>query len=350
VIAFEVDPGLQGYDRESTAALIAALSAAIGDEAGVESVAAVWSPPYARLSVPYVLKRPDAEWDGLGSGMARSFQATPALFETLGIELVAGHAFAAGEIAAGENIAILNETAARTLFPGVAPASLIGRSVERRGVSDASIRIIGVVRDARLERPALPSRSSIFVPWSQGIEVGRFTMYVRTDRPLESLSPLIREVSASIDPALPVHGLRTWRSEIRSLLSEQRLVASLAIGLAAFGLLLAAIGLYGVLALAVTRRTREIGIRCALGARPRRLMGRVVRSALTTSLAGLLPGLLAAAWLSRVLESRLYGIGRLDPGTYILGSATLLFVVLVASWLPARRAMRVEPTVALRHE
>jgi predicted permease len=348
VVAFEVDPGLQGYDRESTAALMEALSTAIGDEAGVESVAAVWSPPYDLLSVPYVLKRPDAEWNGPGSGLARSFQTTPGLFETLGIELVAGRAFGAGEIAAGEHIAILNETAARVLFPDVAPASLIGRSVERRGLSDASIRIIGVVRDARLERPALPSRPYIFVPWSQGIDVGRFTMYVRTGRSLESLSPLIREVSATIDATLPVHGLRAWRSEIRSLLSEQRLVASLALGLAGFGLLLAAIGLHGVLALAVTRRTREIGIRCALGARPRRLMGRVVRSALTTSLAGLLPGLLAAAWLSRVLESRLYGIGRLDPGTYILGSATLLFVVLVASWLPARRAMRVEPTIALR--
>jgi hypothetical protein len=282
--------------------------------------------------------------------MARSFQITPALFETLGIELIAGDAFRGGEAGAGGRIAILNETAARTLFPGVAPAALIGRSVERRGVNDAAIRIIGVVRDARLERPAVPARSYVFVPWSQGSDVSRFTIYVRTDRSLESLSPLIREVSASIDPALPVHGLRTWRREIRSLLAEQRLVASLALGLAAFGMLLAAIGLYGVLALSVTRRTREIGIRCALGARPRRLMGRVVRSALMTSLAGLLPGLMAAASLSRVLESRLYGIGRLDPGTYILGAATLLFVVIVASWLPARRAMRVEPTVALRQD
>lgn len=350
VLAFEVDPGLQGYDGGSTASLIEELSAAIANGAGIESVAAVWSPPYDLLSVPYVLKRPDAEWDGAGSGMARSFQSTALLFETLGIELIAGRTFRESDGASGERIAILNETAARTLFPGEAAASLIGRTVERRGVSEPSIRIIGVVRDARLERPALPARPYIFVPWSQGIDVGRFTMYVRTDRPLESVSPMIREMVAGTDPALPVYGMRTWSGEIRSLLSDQRLVASLALGLAAFGLVLAAIGLYGVLAVAVTRRTREIGIRCALGARPGRLLAAVVRSAFVTSIAGLLPGLLAAAWLSSFLESRLYGVGRLDPGTYILGSATLLLVVLVASWLPARRAMRVDPTVALRQD
>lgn len=351
VLAFALDPGFQGYDQGAMTALVRELTAGLAARTDIASVGAVWSPPFELLHIPLLIKQPSAEWE-TGRVTARGFMVTPALFETLGIELIAGRPFRDGETwSTADRVAILNESAARAAYPGLSPSDVIGRTFDRRlGSESQPIRVVGVVRDARLERPSDASREYVFLPWAQGFYIGGFTVYVRTSQPLSATSPAIRDLVGELDPTLPVHGLRTWHDEIRSLLAEQRLVATLALGLAAFGLLLAAIGLYGVLALAVTRRTREIGIRSALGAQPRRTLAAVVGSGLLLSAFGLVPGLLAGAWLSRVLESRLYGIGRLDGGTYVIGAATLLVVVLFASWLPARRAMRVEPTIALRHE
>jgi len=347
VVRFTLDPRLQGYDRDRTTLLLRDLVTRLEDEPGTRGVAAAWPPPFASLRMMEALKRPESSGDAVGM---QASQMTSMLFETLGIELIVGRTFTDDEVqGAGDAqpVAMLNESAARALFPELGPSDVPGRTVQRRGETEP-YRIIGVVQDARLNRPTEPAQPAFFLPWSGGYATGDFSIYVHTDRPLDEAAESIRLAVARLDPALPIQDLRTWHDEIRSLVGEQRLVAQLALAVGGFGLLLAAVGLYGVLALAIIERTREIGIRSALGARPAATLWRVVGRALAMTGSGLGVGLLCSLWLSRYLESRLFGINRLDPATWGIGIAMLIVVALLASGLPAWRAMRIDPIVALR--
>jgi ABC-type antimicrobial peptide transport system permease subunit len=216
---------------------------------------------------------------------------------------------------------------------------------------DTPVEIVGVASDARMWDVAAEATPQIYEPFGDEFLPKEATFLVRTTgSEAHALSVDVRELVASLDPTLPVYDLRTMEEQIADYLTGERLSARLTTLLALLALLLAALGLYAVLAQSVAERTREFGIRSALGAPARRVLALVLRQSLRTLTAGIAVGLLAAGLLTRLVESRLYGVGSLDFAVYALGVITLVIVGLTASYLPARRATRIDPVVALNSE
>jgi ABC-type antimicrobial peptide transport system permease subunit len=165
-----------------------------------------------------------------------------------------------------------------------------------------------------------------------------------------SLVPALRHAVQSIDPDLPVIDVRTQREQINATMQVQRALAALTAGFGVLALTLACVGVYGVMAYSVAQRTNEIGIRLALGARPMQLRGMILRESSGITVMGILAGVAAALFLTRLVKSMLYGIQPYDFPTFLLGVALLLAVALIAGWIPAQRAAGVQPMEALRHE
>jgi ABC-type antimicrobial peptide transport system permease subunit len=190
----------------------------------------------------------------------------------------------------------------------------------------------------------------VYTPFAQTPNLGGVTFYARTASDLDSVGPRLRKLVAGVDPRLPVTDMKTMRVQIGESLFVERLIAALS---AAFGLLatlLAALGLYGVMSHAVAQRTREIGIRMALGAERRAVFGLVLRDVAVLAGLGVLLGLPGGYGLGRLIESQLFGLTARDPLTFGLSTAALLLAALAAGYVPAARAMRVDPVVALRYD
>lgn len=353
VLTFQLKPDRQGYEAGEVVALMRSLLERLRARPDVDAATAVFSAPYESLFFPGVLKRPGAEWND-DDVRARTFLVTGGFFDAYGIELLAGRDVRDDEAfssdTAARRIAVLNEAAARALFPGERPSAVVGRTFDSRAAEDRPVHVIGVVRDARVERPSAPPAPQLFVPWGQGWEVGRFSVAVRGGGTTAGLGAGVYDLLGGLDPGLPALSMITVERRLDELLAEERLLAALAVALAVLGAVLAALGLYGVLAYDVSQRTREIGIRSALGAVPTRILALVARTGVGLTAVGGLIGLAGAIYLSRFLESRLYGVESLDITTYATGGIVLLATALLATWGPARRALRVDPMQALRDE
>ena len=189
-----------------------------------------------------------------------------------------------------------------------------------------------------------------FFPYLQQREPGTLTAYVRTNHGAESAFAQIRELLRQLDPNLPISGTRTLETQVANSLRNDRLVALLSSIFGGLATLLAVIGLYGVMAYTVSRRTREIGIRMALGARMGNIGWLVIREVVTIVAIGMALGLPAAWWLGRYVSAQLYGVKTTDPLTVIAATALLCTVALLAGLIPSVRAARVSPTTALRYE
>jgi predicted permease len=275
-------------------------------------------------------------------------------FAALGIPIVAGRAFAMSDTNHSLAVGIINQSLAKKRFPNQDP---IGQNVlvyERAGYGDiltnGPIEIVGVCADtlyADLHGVAPPQ---LFLPYAQQPQIRRLTYQIRTQTSPDAIVPALRRVVHAADPQLPVVNIRTQQEQIEADLHDERLFVTLTSGFGMLALVLAAVGIYGVMAYSVARRTREIGIRLALGAVPRQLLAMVLREASWLSAMAVAIGVGTALLLSRLLKSMLFGIAPDDPAT--LGGAALLLmmVALAASWIPARRAASVEPMEALRPE
>lgn len=354
VLTFSLDPQLQGYDEGRSAALIDGLLAKLQADPRIASAAVVDFPPFGRFYIPAVMPRPGARPDGDDANVvARNFRVSPAFFDALGLRLY-GDGFATTQWLRRDSVAgpvaVLSQQAARALFPGVPDEAVIGRTFTTRARRHEPVRVVGVVRDARLSRVTQTPEPYVFRPWSQGYYVGRVTIYARTTVRPSRLVPFVTQAVRDLDPTLPVYGVRTLRDDIDAQIADQRLLASLAGSLGVIAVLLAALGLYALLAYAVVERRREIGIRAALGALPRTILTAVLRGGLRLAASGLVLGLIGAAYASRFLEARLYGVHRFDPVTYGAAAALLLGIAGVASGVPARRATRVDVVEVLRDE
>ncbi len=274
--------------------------------------------------------------------------ATPDYFRVMGIPLLAGRAFAAQDREGSQPVAIVNETFVRRFFPGEDP---LGKRIDAQW-EDAGWRVVigvvGSVRHETLDRPYLPE---IYLPLAQRAPTDvAMTFVVRSELGAGALAAAVRDQVSAQDPQQPISAIRTMDEVIDASVTDRRLSTSLMAGFAATALLLAAVGLYGVLSYAVSQRTREIGVRMALGARAGDVLGLVVRDGLRLALAGAAVGLAAALPLTRALEGLLFGVAPSDPATFAGVPLLLLAVCALASWFPARRACRVDPMVALRHE
>jgi predicted permease len=272
----------------------------------------------------------------------------PGWFDTLKLPLVRGRDFSEADTETAPPVAILNEAAARAFWPGQDP---IGRQVTTAGSPVAQRRaltIVGIAKDARLMSLGEPAEPYIYVPVAQ-MSVTRVHLLVRTADGHTTI-PQIREIVRTLNPNLPVNEAMPLSQVTAIGLVPQRIAAAVAGSLGLVGLLLAAIGIYGVTSYAVSRRTREIGIRVALGANEGSVLRLVLRQGLLLAGIGVALGVAIAAVGSRLLASLLFGIGGLDPVTF--GGACALFglVTLVATYIPARRATTVDPMIALRDQ
>jgi putative ABC transport system permease protein len=270
----------------------------------------------------------------------------PGYFRTLGIRLVAGRDFADQDTAQAPRVAIINETMAQRLWPG---ENAVGKWFTTSESGGPYFEVVGVAKDTRVEALGEAPGLAMFVPLAQQYRAG-VTLLVRAATNPVGLLPAIRGEVQSLDKNLPVFDVTTLREAVGTTLNQQKLYATLMGSFALVALVLAAIGIYGVISYSVARRTHEIGIRMALGAERRDVLKLVLGQGMLLTLSGLALGLPAALGLTRFLKSLLYGVSPNDATTFVLGAVVLGSVALLACYLPARRATKVDPVVALRYE
>jgi len=264
-------------------------------------------------------------------------------FAVMGIPVVAGRVFDARDGANQPRRVVINETMARRFFPG---GQAVGRMIAF-GNGPANIEVIGVVRDVRYRMVREAPRPSFYLSLAQDTpSSGAF--HIRTSgRPEATLGEMERAL-AGIDPRMAVRRALTLDAQLDRNIANERMARSIAVALGFAALVLAATGLYATMAFAVRRRTREIGVRMALGARGRDVRMMIVRQSLLLVALGIAAGLGGAVWAGRALESQLYGVSPLDAVSFAGAAMVLAAAALVATWLPARRATRLDPVLALR--
>ncbi|HJZ94965.1 MAG TPA: ABC transporter permease [Candidatus Solibacter sp.] len=278
---------------------------------------------------------------------------TPAYFETMGITVRKGRAFGAEDTASSAPVVIVNETVARRWWRSAEPLAdrvVIGRYKGRDLLKPVARNVVGVVADTKTMSLAAPAQPTVYVPAAQNTYSTNSIAWVLRAQLTPGLAAEIRRAIASIDPAQRIGNMRTMEEIVDATTARSRFDAWLFGFLAALAVLLTAIGLYGVLSFAVARRTNEIGTRMALGATRGDVMTMILRQGLALIGIGLAIGLAGAYAATRALTTLLFGVKPTDPYTFVAVAALLIAVGVAASYIPARRATKVDPMVALRYE
>jgi predicted permease len=280
-----------------------------------------------------------------GAPSVRELVVSPGYLRALGMPLRAGRDFTPADLP-GPNqaprVAMVNEAFARQYFGGKNP---VGRHIEWS--KRIQFEIVGLVADQRYDGPAEQVYPFYYYPYEMDEPL---SFYVRTSQPSEALLSTVRRALEKQAPGVPVDQLRTMDDRFDETIGDQSRIAELAIFFGVLATLLAAMGLYGVMAYTVARRTREIGLRMALGAARADVLGMVMREVATVTALGLLVGLPSGLALTRLVRAHLYGVSPVDPRPVLAAAAAVAATALVAGILPARRATRVEPMRALRWE
>ena len=348
LLAFSLDPALNGYPLERRLALLKQVQDDLVAEPGVGAVSLAAEPLMTDSNTSSTVRvegyEPKDDED-----MNPNFNSVgPRFFETLGITQITGRDFADGDGMAAPKVAVVNETFARYYFGDKDP---VGRRFGRgRRAEKFDITIVGLVRDGKAASLREKPLRFVYIPYTQDERVGGMTFYVRSPLDPTALADRVRAVVARVDTTLPVTNLKTMNAQIRESLFVDRLVAGLAAAFGVVAMALAAIGLYGVMSYAVSLRTREIGIRVALGAERRAVLKMILGEVVALTAIGIAIGLPAGYGLGRLVESQLFGIQARDPLTLAAATATLVGAALLAGYLPAARATRVDPVTALRYE
>jgi len=329
-------------DWPATRQFVEATLQRVGSIPGVQSVAIAGAHPLdAGFTNSFVVVGREAEAKDWPEISVR--QVSPGYFSTMGTRLVRGRLLEAGDDAAAPRVGVINEAAAARYFGDRDP---IGQEIKFWGMER---RIVGVIGDERFKGPTQPAPPAIYAALAQA-PPSAGALLVRSSRDLEELAPEVRRAIAELDPQLAVYGVEPLSRTLLDSLGTRRFATLVLGAFAVLTLVLALVGIHGVLSYTTSQRTREIGIRLALGATRREAAGSVVRGGLLLALAGTTVGLLAAAGASRFLQGLLFGVTRSDPVTYVAVAGLVLVAAVTATMLPALRASRVAPTEALRVE
>jgi predicted permease len=345
VITFAISPQLNGYDTIRAKILYERVEEELDALPGVSGVTASMIPLLAGnnwgndVTVEGFERGPDidanARFNAVGAGY----------FNTFDIPLLAGREFTPSDNAVGARVAIVNQAFARKFNLG---NDVVGRMM---GVGDAMDKqIIGLVADAKYSEVKDDVPPLYFTPWRQQDRVGSLAFYVRTSIEPAQIMRAIPGVIARLDPNLPVENLKSMPQQVRENVFLDRMIGTLSTAFATLATLLAAVGLYGVLAYTVARRTREIGVRMALGANRADVRRMVLRQVGAMLVVGGVMGLAVAFWLGRAAGSLLYGVEGRDPVIFALAAAILALFAMAAGYIPAVKASRVDPLHALRYE
>jgi predicted permease len=348
VIMFGLSPELNGYSVERTKQFFEQVEDALGALPGVTSVANGTVPLLSgsnwgnNVSVEGFVAGPDADTDSSFNVIGTGY------FQTLGIPILSGREFTRADAAGSPKVLIVNEAFAKKFNLG---RDAVGKHVGDGGSgSKLDAVIVGLVQNAKYSEVKREIPPQFFRPYRQDARLGFINFYVRTASEPEAFMASIKKAIATLDPNLPLENLRTLPQQIRDNVFLDRFISVLSTAFACLATLLAAIGLYGVLAYTVSQRTREIGLRMALGAAPGRVRSMVLRQVGLMTVVGGAIGLAAAVGLGRLAESLLFELKGSDPVVLTVSAITLALVALGAGFIPAHRASQVEPMTALRYE
>jgi predicted permease len=349
LITFSIAPQLSGYDDTKTVLLVDQLRERLGTIPGVLGVASSQIPVLTGTDMGSNITiegRPNPDTDDIHV----NFDAVSAnYFSTMRIPLVSGREFNAGDTAKSPKVAIINEAMAKEFFPNRNP---IGTHFAPGGKHDANpeLEIVGVVKNVKAGHVKDPDRAFFYQPYSQFGKLFSMSFYARSQQDPLLMANTLRETVREADANLPVYELKTVERVVDEDLFAERVIAGLSAAFGGLAALLAALGIYGVLAYLVVQRTREIGIRVALGAEAGHVRGLVFKEVGWMMLGGAVVGLPLAYALARLSESLLYGVHAGDVLAYASSLAAICLVALAACYIPSRRATRIDPIVALRYE
>jgi len=350
-VKLSVNLDLQGYERERgeqfqrrildrVRALPGVLAAGVGN----------YVPPDLHVAVLQVNLEGRPETRGGERPLAGAASASPGYFQALGARLLAGRDFTEQDDEQSPRIAVVNETFARNFLSDQNPLdAAIGKRFSLPDRDNSMIQVVGVVEDGKYRDLSESSRPFIFTPLKQSYN-GLTTVVARTSGDEPNTIAAIQRELRQLDPYLPVYDAKTLTEHLRLPLLPARITASMLGGFGALSLFLAAIGVFGVMSYVVSRRTHEIGIRLALGAQRGPVLRMLMRQGLTPVALGVALGLIGAMALTRMMSSMLFGVSPTDPPTFASVTAILVIVATMACYLPARRAMKVDLVVSLRHE
>jgi predicted permease len=346
VVTFALSPDLNGYDPARSRTFFERVEEELAAVPGVTAVAGSMVPLLAgsnwgsSVSVQGFEKGPDTD------AHAYFNRISPGYFRTLGIPLMSGREFTSADAAGAPKVAIVNEAFAKKFNLG---RQGVGKRMSD-GPPELDMEIVGIVQNAKYSEVRQEPPPIFFMPYRQDNRIGSLNFYVRTSLDPEQMLHTAPGVVSRIDPNLPLEGLKTMPQQVRENVFMDRLVSTLSAAFALLATVLAAVGLYGVLAYTVSQRTREIGLRMALGADGPRMRTMILKQVAWMTLVGGLIGIVAAYYLGKAAESLLFEIKGHDPAVMGLSVVLLAIVAFGAGYIPASRASRVHPMQALRYE
>jgi predicted permease len=343
LVTLRVDPSLSGYDRTRVEQIYDRILDQVRDVAGVSSATLLAEPLLTGTTSSTTVTRRDGN-----KGELYYHRVGPDYFATMGIPIVVGRGIEARDRADAPRAIVINETAAAAFFGSESP---LGQKLRLFNRVDAEI--VGVVRDTKYDSLRKPAVPTMFMPYTQTagpLKLGAMYIIVRTAGAPAALTSALRRVVADVDRDVPISRMKTQIEQVQESLGTEIALTHLLTAFGAFALFLACIGLHGLTAYAVARRTSEIGLRIALGAQRGAVFRLIVRQALVVTVIGLAAGIPLAIAGGKAVSSLLFGVKPLDPVSFAAAAGIISFVAALAAYLPARRAARLEPLSALRSD